>query len=137
MAACNDRKAYYQAYYQANKEAKNTYYQAYYQANKEARKAAVARHRKKHPVAVRIRNSRRRAAKLNATPVWANQFFIEEAYDLAQRRNKVTGLEWQVDHIVPLQSKLVCGLHTDRNIQVIPKAINISKGNRYWPDMPA
>ena len=85
------------------------------------------------------RNVARRAAKLNATPVWANQFFIEEAYDLAQRRTKMKcgGIDkWHVDHIVPLKSPIVCGLHVEHNLQVIPGVENIRKGNRHWPDMP-
>ncbi len=78
----------------------------------------------------------RKAAKLRATPSWANQFFIEEAYDLAQRRTKATGIRWEVDHIVPLRSRLVCGLHVEHNLCVIPKSTNAAKGNRFWPDMP-
>lgn len=79
---------------------------------------------------------KREAAKLNAVPGWANEFYISEAYELAKLREKVCGGKWQVDHIVPLQSKLVCGLHTHDNLQVIPEATNRSKGNRTWPDMP-
>lgn len=80
--------------------------------------------------------ARRRAAKLQATPAWANAFFIEEAYDLAQRRTRTTGFEWHVDHIVPLRSKLVCGLHVESNLAVIPAQANWVKNNRHWPDMP-
>ena len=77
---------------------------------------------------------------MNATPAWANQFFIEEAYDLARlRTQQKTGRsdEWQVDHIVPLQHPLVQGLHVEHNLQVIPAIHNQRKGNRVWPDMPA
>jgi hypothetical protein len=74
--------------------------------------------------------------KRQAMPVWANEFFIEEIYDLAAVRSKVTGFEWHVDHIVPLQSKVVCGLHVEHNLRVIPKGMNLAKGNRHWPDMP-
>lgn len=79
---------------------------------------------------------KRNAQKLKACPKWANHFFIEEAYDLALRRSAATGIKWDVDHIVPLQSPLVCGLHSHDNIRVIPAKINRSKGNRHWPDMP-
>lgn len=83
--------------------------------------------------------ARYNAAKLKATPAWANTFFIEEIYDLAQRRSKLkTGghAKWHVDHIVPLISKRVCGLHVEHNLRVIPGSDNMRKGNRIWPDMP-
>lgn len=79
----------------------------------------------------------RRASKKSATPPWGNEFFMDEIYDLAKRRTKVTGFKWHVDHIVPLQSKLVCGLHVEHNLQVIPASENLSKHNRLWPDMPS
>lgn len=78
----------------------------------------------------------RRAKERFATPAWANHFFIEEIYGLAALRSKITGVKWQVDHIVPLVSPLVCGLHVENNLQVIPAMINQSKNNRHWPNMP-
>lgn len=51
-----------------------------------------------------------------------------EAHDLRKRRNKATGIEWHVDHIVPLNGKTVSGLHIWSNIQVIPKQMNLRKG---------
>ncbi|MDP3937669.1 MAG: hypothetical protein Q8R92_05985 [Deltaproteobacteria bacterium] len=80
--------------------------------------------------------ARYRSAVTRGAPAWANSFFIEEIYDLARRRTEATGYEWHVDHIVPLRSKTVCGLHVEHNLRVIPKAVNLSKGNRHWPDMP-
>ena len=80
--------------------------------------------------------ARRRAAKAKATPAWANEFFIAEAYALARLRTKTTGVRWTVDHVVPLRSKLVCGLHVETNLAVIPASENFAKGNRRWPDMP-
>lgn len=74
--------------------------------------------------------------KVKATPTWANEFFIEEIYDLAQRRTKMLGVPWEVDHIIPLRSKTVCGLHVEHNLQVIPAVLNKQKGNRYCHDVP-
>ena len=37
----------------------------------------------------------------------------------------------EVDHVVPLQSKFVCGLHCEANLQVITKSKNASKCNRF------
>jgi hypothetical protein len=77
----------------------------------------------------------RRARKMNATPKWANKFFIDEIYHLAKLRTKMLGSEWHVDHIVPLKSKRVCGLHVENNLRVIPATQNLEKHNSHWPDM--
>jgi hypothetical protein len=105
-------------------------------ANPEKHAAGKIKWKRTHVAAVNAAHSRRRATKIQATPAWANEFFIEEAYHLAQLRTKATGFEWHVDHIVPLRSKLVCGLHVETNLQVIPAVKNLKKGNRHWPDMP-
>jgi hypothetical protein len=78
----------------------------------------------------------RTASKLQATPKWANNFYILEAYKLSKLRGNITGIKWHVDHIVPLRSKLVCGLHVEHNLQVIPASVNQRKSNKSWPDMP-
>lgn len=98
--------------------------------------ARTARWVKANPGRAAELKMRRNAQKLCATPAWANEFFIAEIYHLAQLRTKLTGIKWHVDHIVPLRSKRVCGLHVEHNLQVLPAAKNESKSNRYWPDMP-
>lgn len=51
-------------------------------------------------------------------------------------RTSATAIPWEVDHIVPLNNDLVCGLHCEANLQVIPAIANLSKNNSWWPDMP-
>jgi 5-methylcytosine-specific restriction endonuclease McrA len=78
--------------------------------------------------------TQRRAKHKQANPKWVNDdgmFLIHETYHLSNLRTKVTGIKWEVDHIIPLQNELVCGLHVIENLRVIPKSINASKGNRY------
>jgi hypothetical protein len=70
------------------------------------------------------RDAKRRAFKLKATPNWANLIAIKEIY-----RTCPEG--YHVDHIVPLQSKLVCGLHCEFNLQHLPASENISKSNKF------
>lgn len=78
----------------------------------------------------------RKARRRNATPAWANKAAIAALYELAQQRTAASGVPWHVDHIVPLKHPLVQGLHVEHNLRVIPGAENISKRNRFWPDMP-
>jgi hypothetical protein len=80
---------------------------------------------------IKVKSSTRRARKLNAVPLWADQFVIKEIYELAQLRTRMTGVAWHVDHIVPLQSKLVCGLHVEHNLRVILGAENLKKSNKH------
>ncbi len=77
---------------------------------------------------------KRRVRKM--APAWADDFMILEMYDLARRRTESTGIVWEVDHIVPLQSRLVCGLHIEHNLRVVPRKVNREKGNLMWPDHP-
>jgi hypothetical protein len=80
--------------------------------------------------------NQRRAAKICATPAWAYEFFIEDIYDLAARRTalKTGGVKWVVDHGIPLKSATVCGLHVERNLRVVPAAVNMYKSNKFSSD---
>lgn len=138
-------------WYEANREAQNAknlanYYakpeerrvsrKAWLDANRDEVRRKAREYAKAHPDVLN-RNTRLRVArKLQATPAWANEFFIQEAYALAKLRERVCGGKWHVDHIVPLRSKLVCGLHTESNLCVIPAMENWRKNNKTWPDMP-
>lgn len=81
-------------------------------------------------------NARRQAAKTKSIPKWANRRLIDDYYLRASSWSKLSGEEWHVDHIVPLRSNLVCGLHWEGNLRLMPAFQNVAKGNRYWPDMP-
>lgn len=77
-----------------------------------------------------------RAQKLKATPRWASSKAILAMYKEANEKTMQTGVPHQVDHIVPLRSPKVCGLHCEANLQVIPALLNNAKNNLYWPDSP-
>jgi hypothetical protein len=100
------------------------YATAYYRANAEAI-------RPRHAAAA----SRRIAQRLRATPAWADEAAMQHFYDEAAQATRASGAAHEVDHIVPLQSKKVCGLHCEANLRVLGRLENIRKGNRFWPDM--
>lgn len=67
------------------------------------------------------------------TPVWFSEFdkFVyDECVDLCKLRQVATGIEWHLDHMIPLKSKIASGLHCGLNFQVIPAYINLSKQNK-------
>src|SRR3990167_5409667 len=85
----------------------------------------VSEWKKKYPERARAQNARRKAYKLCATPAWADQEAIDAIYADAVR----VGLT--VDHIVPLKSPIVCGLHVPWNLRLLSEAENNKKGNRW------
>lgn len=78
----------------------------------------------------RARCARRRALRIRATPPWADTDAMRAFYVEAERRTQETGEPHHVDHALPLNSRLVCGLHNQFNLQVLTAKSNLSKGNR-------
>ena len=72
----------------------------------------------------KIRQAKRRADKLNATPKWANLDKIKSKY-------KDCPKGYHVDHIVPLQGVNVCGLHVENNLQYLTQIENNKKSNKF------
>lgn len=79
-------------------------------------------------------NARRRAKIRRATVAWANSHTIKQIYAEAERLTKETGIEYVVDHMVPISSKVVCGLHCEFNLRVITATENGHKGNKLLPE---
>lgn len=77
-----------------------------------------------------------KTVKMQATPVWADGKKISEIYWEAYKMRTIDKLNVHVDHIVPLRSKYVCGLHVHTNLRIVNAVENMKKGNREWPDMP-
>jgi hypothetical protein len=78
----------------------------------------------------------RRARLKAATPVWADRNAIRTIYREAKEADATTGEKHHVDHIVPLVSEIVCGLHVPANLRVLHYIDNHKKSNVVWPDMP-
>ena len=91
------------------------------------KKAAItAAWQRNNPGKVRFYAANRRAKKLLATPAWltADQLNdIELIYASAKPGE-------HVDHLVPLVSKIVCGLHVAWNLAAVPALANGRKSNK-------
>jgi hypothetical protein len=110
--------------------------QKYRESNVDKVREKCRKWEKQNPHKRGVITSKRRSAKLNATPAWADHNAIRTLYEKAHEFSMPTGERWEVDHVVPLRSNLVCGLHCEANLQLLVKELNASKKNYHWPDMP-
>lgn len=111
----NDRQ---KRYYANNREYRKAYQKGFYKENKEY-----------HQLQNALRNKRVR----NATPLWFDEFdllVLTEARDLI-RLWKVLGIEFHLDHIVPIKGRQVCGLHYHKNWQLLTAEENRRKSNQF------
>ena len=145
-------------FYQANKELMRARVRDYYQRNKDVllekaktihadrikvytakryveKKDHISRvasaYRKSNPHKVNARTAKRRASKVRATPTWVDQSAITEVYEQREAAQEIFDLKLEVDHIIPLRGRGICGLHVPWNLRVIELTRNRSKHNRY------
>lgn len=76
----------------------------------------------------------RRAIKRKAMPVWADKVRISAIYMKASKLSQGSNTKHHVDHIVPLISPIICGLHIPSNLQILTETENLKKGNRFDMD---
>lgn len=127
--------------YAKSTERYKKYKQKWRVKNKDKQIAAKREWAKLNKHVVNFNTAQRRAKKKNATPSWADKSYIKDLYENCREAEGVflkVGLKvkFHVDHVVPLRSRKVCGLHCEQNMQILNIQENSSKGNWYWPDMP-
>ena len=104
-----------------------------YRKNPELFRKKGLAYRRANPAKIAFHASKSRRGKKNATPKWLTKLQKEEIlqfYLLARDCFLTSGQPYDVDHIVPLTGRNVCGLHVPWNLQVLPKDVNMSKKNR-------
>lgn len=102
--------------------------------NKEKKKSYDDAWKEQNRAVVRSYKAKRRAKERKATPSWltdAHYAAIKAVYEEAYRLSQETGVEHQVDHIVPLSGKTVSGLHVPWNLRAIPAEEN-QRRPRIW-----
>ena len=133
------------ALYQKTKAIVNARTKAHYEKNKESILARGKERYKANPAPQKARikawstanrhkcvanTAKYKASKMQATPAWANDGYINLFYMGARIEAARTGRKVHVDHIIPLQGESVCGLHCEDNLQLMLANANQSKGNR-------
>lgn len=108
----------------------------FYRANREKMAEYSRAWTKKNASIANAKTAMRRAMRIQATPKWADQRALHQYFVIARFLSAELGIKFGVDHIVPLKSDLVCGLHCEQNMTLMLDSWNKSKCNRYWPDMP-
>lgn len=79
------------------------------------------------------KTAKRRATKKNAYVLWDREltdFVTKEGLLLCKLREQTTNIKWHLDHIIPLQNDIICGLHVWNNLQLLPAIVNIRKSNK-------
>jgi len=123
--------------------------QRYYEANKadviakaratpnELKNAYRRRWKEENQLQVLADNKVRRKKHRNATPPWLTRkqkSAIRAMYQAAILTSQLSGERYVIDHIYPLRSDVVCGLHVPWNLRIITQAENLQKSNSLPPD---
>ena len=70
---------------------------------------------------------KRRLKMNNKKPTELDELVFLEAMAVREARKALTGQDWHIDHIVPINHKSACGLHNAFNLQVVPASWNVKK----------
>jgi len=114
-----------------NREIYNRKSREYYQRRKSAVSISTKKWAQANPEKKAKYYEQRRDLLNNATPDWSNDNIIKMIYIERNEMNKISNLTYHVDHIVPLNHPLVCGLHCEDNLQIIESSLNFKKSNRF------
>jgi hypothetical protein len=123
-------KAAGRRYYEKNKEVVKARSNA---RPLEERRSYKYKHKERNPEYYKALTSVRKRRHRNATPKWLGaeeKLAMRKLYLQAMDLTKLTGERYVVDHIVPLLSDEVCGLHVPWNLRVITQEENLRKSNK-------
>lgn len=122
---------YHKSYFQENKEYLMELDRLWKLSNPEKTKAIQNNYTSRN-LDKRCANSAIRRARLKRVlPIWANSKLIKEIYKESRDLTQSTGIMHHVDHIIPLNGKLVSGLHVETNLQILVASENLQKNNKF------
>ena len=122
------------AWQKANPEKVAASYKAWADANKEKIAVQGKAWQDANPYKCLAGYAKARARKCNALPSWYSQKHHDQIIGIYEERANIseeTGIQHEVDHILPLNGATVSGFHIPENLQIITKTENLKKGNKH------
>lgn len=120
------QKQTFQIWRKNNTEHRRSYNLEYQRKNRDLVNACNRKYSKsdKGKIVNRAKRAYRRAMQKQATPLWLDKTAMKAIYAACPKG-------FHVDHIIPLENDLVCGLHVPWNLQYLSGFENDSKGNKF------
>ena len=118
-------------WYEKNKARKKETDRLWHEDNKEKARAYSREYYANNKDKSRLRCEKRRQIKIRARPSW----YESEKDEIKKFYRKAKELGLVVDHVVPLNSKVVCGLHTLSNLQMLEPEENRKKYNLHLEEL--
>lgn len=84
-----------------------------------------------------LKKHSRRAYIVQATlarPTWVTAAMLRPLEQRRKLLSRIHGVEFVMDHDIPLTHPYVCGLTVPANLVLMPRAANANKGNTWAPD---
>jgi len=120
-------------WYARNKDKEKERHQKIYKENKDRILEVNREWRSKNSHKMLHYTRKYQLSKIQRTPKWLTEDHlvqIEAFYLYSKMLSDALGVQYHVDHIVPLQGENVSGLHVPWNLQVITASENMSKHNK-------
>ncbi len=92
------------------------------------------RWRQNNPDKIALNDERRYGHIKDQTPIWYEDILVKRLYLKRDELNQQWNTKFTVDHIIPIVSDTVCGLHCWSNLQLLESFDNFSKHNTYQQD---
>ena len=98
--------------------------------NRDKVRAKAQRYYRSKPEYFLEKSRRRQLLVAQQTPAWVDLEKVRAIYAEARRLTESTGIPHEVDHVIPIKGRNVCGLHWEGNLEIKTQEANRRKYNK-------